>query len=119
MKIEFESKIIPVLGWSDLAECKFYKHLAQDMNDGEEIIYNTIRELEDDGLCAYIFYTDYSNKTLYSIYIGRIHFIGRHPDHSAPFAFVFSPLKKVKVSSVGYCDCCGEPQTVILNSKKL
>ncbi|MEB2296486.1 MAG: hypothetical protein OZ930_08195 [Ignavibacteria bacterium] len=119
MKIEFESKIIPVLGWSDLAECKCYKHLAQDMNEGEEIIYNTRRELEDDGLCAYIFYKNYPKRILYSVHIGRIHFIGRHPDHSAPFVFVFNPLKKVEVECVGYCECCGEPQTVILKSKKL
>ena len=119
MKIELKSNIIPVLGWSDISECNCYKHLAQDINEGEDIIYNTIRELEDGGLCTYIFYQDYSVRTLYSVYIGRSHFIGRHPDHSAPFAFVFSPLKKIEVSSVGYCECCGEPETVILKSKKL
>ena len=82
MKIKLESNIIPVLGWSDISECNCYKHLSQDINDGEDIIYNTIRELEDGGLCAYIFYQDYSVRTLYSVYIGRSHFIGRHPNHS-------------------------------------
>ncbi|MBV6419628.1 MAG: hypothetical protein DAHOPDDO_00851 [Ignavibacteriaceae bacterium] len=119
MKIELKSSILPVLGWSDVAECKCYEQLAKDMNDGEEIIYNTIREFEDDELCAYIFYNDFDSGTLYTVFIGRVEFIGRHPDHSAPFVYVFYPMKQIKVKGVGYCKCCGEPEAVMLKSKKL
>lgn len=119
MKVEFNNNIIPVLGWSDIGECKCYEQLAKDMNDDEEIIYNTIREFEDDELCAYIFYNDFDSGTLYTVFIGRVEFIGRHPDHSAPFVYVFYPMKQIKVKGVGYCKCCGEPEAVMLKSKKL
>ena len=119
MNIELKSNKIPVLGWSDISECVCYKQLAKDMNDGDTIIYNTIRELEDEELCAYIFYNDFSKNKLHTVISGRVQFIGRHPDHSAPFAYVFYPLNKVKISSVEYCKCCGEPEAVILKNKKL
>jgi hypothetical protein len=119
MKIELKSNTIPVLGWSDISECKCYEQLAKDMNDGEEIIYNTIEEFDDEELCAFIFYDDYSKRTVYSVFSGSVEFIGRHPDHSAPFVYVFYPLKKIKVKGVGYCECCGEPEAVMLKSKKL
>jgi len=79
MKIELKSNTIPVLGWSDISECKCYEQLAKDMNDGEEIIYNTIREFEDGELCAYIFYKDFDEGTLYTAYSGRVEFIDLPP----------------------------------------
>ena len=119
MKIEIKSNIIPVLGWSDVAECKCYEQLAKYMNDGEEIIYNTIRVLEDDELCAYIFYNDFDSGTIYEVFIGRVELIGLHPNHHAPLVYVFFPMKKIKVNGIGYCGCCGEPETVMLKTKKL
>ncbi len=119
MKIELSNDNIPVLGWSDISECKCYKQLAKDINDGEVIIYNTIKEFEEEELCAYIFYDDYSKQTIYAVYSGRVEFIGRHHDHSAPFAYVFYPMKKIKIKGVGYYKCSGEPEAVMLKSKKL
>ena len=119
MKIELKSNTIPVLGWSDISECKCYEQLAKDINDGEEIIYNTIREFEDGELCAYIFYKDFEESKLHTVFTGRVEFIGRHPDHSAPFTYVFYPMKQIKVKGVGYCECCGEPEAVMLKTKKL
>lgn len=119
MNIELKSNKIPVLGWSDVSECNCYKRLAKDMIDGDVIIYNTIREFEEEELCVYVFYINFSKKKLHTVISGRVQFIGRHPDHSAPFTYVFFPLSKVKVSSVGYCKCCGDPDEVILESKKL
>ena len=119
MNIELKSNKIQVLGWSDVSECSCYKRLAKDMIDGDSIIYNTIKEFEDEERCVYLFFEDYSKRTLYKAISGRVEFIGRHPDHSAPFAYVFYPLKEIRVSSIGYCKCCGEPDVVILQSKKL
>lgn len=119
MKIKLENSKIPVLGWSDISECKCYEQLAEDMNDGETIIYNTIEEFDDEELCAFIFYDDYSKRTVYSVFSGSVEFIGRHPDHDAPFAYIFYPDKEIIVESIGYCQCCGEPGKVILKSKKL
>lgn len=119
MNLEIKSSVLPVLGWSDISECKCYKQLAKDINDGEAIIYNTIREFEDEELCAYIFYEDYSSKTLYEVYSGKVEFLGRHPDHSAPFVYAFYPMKKIKIKGVGYCECCDEPEAVMLKNKKV
>ena len=60
MEIKLKSNIIPVLGWCDISECNCYNAIAKDMNDGEIIIYNTIIEFEEEELCAYIFYNDFS-----------------------------------------------------------
>jgi hypothetical protein len=119
MNIEIKSSRMPVLGWSDISECNCYKRLAKDMIDGDVIIYNTIREFEEEELCVYIFYNNFSKQKLHMVISGRVQFIGRHPDHSAPFTYVFYSLNKVKVSSVDYCKCCGHPDEVILNNKKL
>lgn len=119
MKVKFNNNIIPVLGWSDVAECQCYKQLAKDMNDGEIIINNTIREFEDEELCAYIFYNDFDSGILYTVFIGRVEFIGRHPNHFAPLVYAFWPISSIKVKGVRYCKCCEEPEAVMLKSKKL
>jgi hypothetical protein len=33
--------------------------------------------------------------------------------------YVFYPLKQIKVKGVGYCECCGELEAVMLKTKKL
>lgn len=119
MEIKFNSNIVPVLGWCDQSVCSFYKTLAEDINEDEIIICTTSIDFEDEDLCAFIFYDDYHNKNLYSVFTGTVEFIGRHPDHSAPFAYIFYPEKKVNIKGVGYCKCCGEPEEVMLKDKKL
>jgi len=119
MKLKLKNNLIPVLGWCDLSECSCYKTLAKDMNDGESIIFNTIREFEDEELCVFIFYEEYDKRNLYSVFTGTVELIGRHPDHSAPLAYKFYPMKKVNIKGVGYCKCCGEPEAVMLKNKKL
>jgi hypothetical protein len=119
MKIELKRNIIPVLGWSDISECKCYEQLAKDMDNGECIIYNTIKEFEDKELCAFIFYEEFEKGTLYTVFSGRVELIGRHPNHYVPFVYVFYPMKKIKIKGVGYCKCCDEPEAVMLKSKKL
>jgi SNF2 family DNA or RNA helicase len=119
MKLKICNNNIPVLGWCDVAECGSYLQLAEDVRDGQSIIYNSDKDLDDGELCAFIFYYEYSKKTVYIVYSGKVEYLGRYPDHSAPYAYVFYPEKEIKVSSIGYCECCGEPGRVILESKKL
>jgi len=78
MNIELKSNRIPVLSWSDLSDCNCYRQLAKDMNDGDIIIYNTITEFEDEELCVYIFYNDFSKNKLHTVISGRVQFIGQN-----------------------------------------
>jgi hypothetical protein len=94
MKLNISNGHLPVLGYRDMSECSCYEQLAEDMENGEIIIYNTIEEFEDEELCAFIFYDDYSKRTVYSVFSGKVEFIGRHPDHEAPFAYIFIPDKE-------------------------
>jgi hypothetical protein len=119
MEIKLNNNIIPVLGWCDVSECSCYEALAEDMNVGESIIFNTPREFEDGQLCAFMFYFEFNKQNLHSVFSGTVKFIGRHPDHEAPFAYIFYPEKKVNIKGVGYCKCCGKPEEVILKSKKV
>jgi len=119
MEIKLNSNIVPVLGWCDVSECSCYEALAEHMNDGETIIYNTPREFEDGDVCAFMFYDEYDKRNIHSVLTGTVKFIGRHPDHSAPFTYIFSDAKKVNVKGVGYCKCCGKPEVVVLKNKKL
>ena len=119
MKIEFNNNIIPVLGWSDVTECKCYEQLAKDMDNGDCIIYNTITEFEDEELCAYIFFEDYEKGTLSKVFSGRVELLGRHPNHYAPLVYVYYPMTKIKIKGVGYGKDSDEPEAVMLKSKKL
>jgi hypothetical protein len=119
MELKLNKNILPVLGWSDVSVCSYNKSLANEMNDGEVIIYNTSIDYEDDELCAFIFYDGYLNKKIYSVFTGKVEFIGGHTDHSAPLAYKFYPMKEVVIKGVGYCKCCGEPEEVMLKDKKL
>ena len=119
MKLEINKDHLPVLGWCETSVCSYYEQLAEDVRDGQSIIYNSDKDFDDDELCAFIFYYEYSKKTVSVVYSGKVEYLGRYPDHSAPYAYVFYPEKEIKVSSIGYCECCGEPGRVILESKKL
>jgi hypothetical protein len=119
MKLEIKNDHLPVLGWCDVSECGSYVQLAEEVRDGQSLIYNSDKDLDDDELCAFIFYYEYSKKTVSVVYSGTVEYIGCYPDHSAPYAYAFNPEKEIKVSSIGYCQCCGDPGMVILESKKL
>ena len=119
MKIELKSNTLPVLGYSDLSKSKFYEQLEKDMQDGNPIFSNTVPELLDEEICAYIIYKDFEKGSISKVYSGRVEFVGIYPDHRAPFACVFFPMKKVDVKDISYCKSCGRPDTVILKTKKL
>ena len=119
MKIELKSNPIPVLGWSDLAEDHCYVHLAEGVQYGLSIICNTHKKLNEDELCAFIFYNEYSKRTLYKVFSGTVEELGIFPNHLAPNAYKFYPEKEIIISSIGSCPDCGEPEVVILESKKL
>jgi hypothetical protein len=119
MKIELSIDHLPVLGWCDVSECPCLEQLEEEVRDGQSIIYNSDKDLDDDELCAFIFYYEYSKKTIYAVYSGTVEYLGHYPECSAPFAYVFYPEKEIKVSSIGYCKCCGGPGKVILKSKNL
>ena len=119
MKIELSNDNIPVLGWCETSECSYYEQLAEDARDGQSIIYNSDKDLDDDELCAFIFYYEYSKKTVSVVYSGTVEYLGHYPDCSTPYAYAFYPEKEIIISSIGYCKCCGDPGRVILKSKKL
>jgi hypothetical protein len=119
MKLKISNDHLPVLGWCEISECPCYEQLAEEVRDGQSIIYNSDKDLDDDELCAFIFYDEYSKGTLHSVFSGRVNSIGHYPDHTAPYAYAFYPEKEIKINSIGYCKCCGGPGEVILKSKKL
>jgi hypothetical protein len=95
MNLEINNGHLPVVGYCDIAESNFYELLAEDMRDGMSLICNTEKDLEDEK-CSYIFYNEYCERT-----------------------YRFFPDKEIKISSIGHCPDCGEPQDVILESKRL
>jgi len=119
MKIELKSNHIPVLGWCDVSECSCYKQFAEEVRDGEIIIYNSAIELDNGELCAFIFYDDYPKKTLYAVFSGTVEYLGRYPDHSAPYTYAFYPEKEIEISCIGYDKEGDDPQVLIMKSKKL
>ena len=119
MKIEIKNNTLHVLGFSDLSKSKFYEQLEKDMQDGNPIFSNTVPELLDEEINAYIFYKDFKKGSISKVYSGRVEFVGIYPDHKSPFACVFYPLNKIDIKDVVYCKCCGRPDTVILKTKKL
>ena len=119
MTVELKNNHLPVLGWCEVSECGCYAQLAEDVGNGECIIYSSDKEFDENELCAFIFYYEFSKKTVYIVYSGKVEYLGRYPDHSAPNAYAFYPDKEIKISNIGHCKCCGEPGEVILKSKKL
>lgn len=119
MKLKLKSNLIPVLGWCDISDCQCYEQLVEEMSNGDSIIYNTDIDLDEDELCAFIFYADYSKKTVYAIFSGTAEYLGRHIDHSAPLTYVFYPGKKIKPRVVGYDKDSRHPKVVILKAKKV
>jgi len=119
MNIELSDNRLPVLGWRETSEFSFYEQLAEGVRDGQSIICNSDKDIDQDELCAFIFYYEYSKKSVSVVYSGTVEYLGYYPDHSAPYAYAFYPKKEIKVSYIGYCQCCGDPGKVILESKKL
>jgi hypothetical protein len=118
MNLEINNGHLPVVGYCDIAESNFYELLAEDMRDGMSLICNTEKDLEDEK-CSYIFYNEYCERTVYAVFSGTVEFLGYYPDDSLPYAYRFFPDKEIKISSIGHCPDCGEPQDVILESKRL
>ena len=119
MNIKITNAQLPVLGYSDLSKSKFYEQLEKNMQDGKPIICNTVPELLDEEICAYIIYKDFEKGAISKVYSGRAEFVGIYPDHRVPFACVFSPIEKIDIEDIVYCKCCGRPDVVILKTKKL
>ena len=119
MTLELKNNSLFVVGWCDTSEDPCYKQLAEGVREGHRIICNTKKELNDDELCAFLFYDEYSKSTLHAAFSGRIEYLGPHPDLSEPRAYAFYAEKEIKVSSIVHCECCGDPGIVILKSKKL
>ncbi len=119
MKLNIKNSELPVLGYSDLSKSKFYEEIEKNMKDGNPIIYNTVPELLDEELCAYVIYKDFEKGSISVVYSGRVEFIGIYPDHKSPLACVFLPMKKIDIENVIYCKCCGRPDSVILKTKRL
>jgi hypothetical protein len=115
MKKEIKKNLLPVLGWCEVSECPCYEGLAEDVRNGQSIIYKSDKDFYDEELCAFIFYYEYP-ESVYGIYSGRVNYLGRYPDHSTPFTYVYTPEKEVKIKSVGYNKDSGEPQVVILKN---
>jgi hypothetical protein len=119
MTVELKNNHLPVLGWCDGSECGSYVQLAEEVRNGQSLIYNSDKDIDDNELCAFIFYDEYSQKTVSVVFSGTVEYLGYYPDHTAPYAYAFYPEKEIKVRSIGYCRCCGNPGMVILKSKKL
>jgi hypothetical protein len=119
MKLEICNDHLPVLGWCETSECPCYEQLAEEVRDGYEITYNSSLELDEDELCTFIFYDEYSKGTLHAVFSGRVNYLGHYPDHSAPHTYVFYPEKEIKIRCVGHSKDDGSPQVIILKSKIL
>jgi hypothetical protein len=119
MKLTIKDNHLPVVGWCDLAESTCYEHLAEGVCEGLSMICNTHKELDEDAPCVFIFYLEYSKRTLYKAFSGKVEELGIYPNHLAPFAYEFFPAKEVIISSIGNCPDCGDPQDAILESKRL
>jgi hypothetical protein len=115
MKKEIKKNLLPVLGWCEVSECPCYGELAEDVRSGQSIIYNSDKEFDDDELCAFIFYYEYP-ESVYVVYSGKVNYLGHYPDHSTPFAYVFTPQREVKIKAVGSCKECNDPQVVVLKN---
>ena len=94
---------LPVLGYSDLSKSKFYEQIEKNIQDGEPLICNTVPELLGKEIYAYIIYKDFEKGSILKAYSGRVEFIGRHPDHSAPLVYAFWPMSSIKVKGIRYC----------------
>ena len=119
MKLSIENNIIPLLGWLDLTVTHYYKLLEKDVNQGLSILHTTYLDFEDGEICAFIFYKDFAKELIKSIYIGKVEFISSTTDHLRPFGYNFYPLKRTKVKGIAYGSSCGEPEAVMLKTKKL
>ena len=119
MKLNIKNSELPVLGYSDLSDSKFYEELEKNIQDGKHIICDTVPELLDEELCAYIIYKDFEKGSISAVYSGKVECIGFYPDHKSPLACVFLPMKKIDIEDVVYCKCCGRPDVVLLKTKRL
>jgi hypothetical protein len=119
MTVELKNSHLPVLGWRETSEFSFYEQLAEGVQYGLSIICNTHKNLNENELCAFIFYSEYSKRTIYKVFSGTVEELGIFPNHLAPSAYRFHPEKEIKISSIGNCPNCGDPEVVILESKKL
>jgi hypothetical protein len=119
MKIELKENCLPVLGWLDMSADNFYEYLAEEVSDGNEIIFNTYKKFKEDELCVFLLYKDYSKKRIYRAMSGTAKYLGLYPDHTAMLTYAFHPSSVIKVNGIKSCAHCGIPEIAVLKTKKL
>ena len=119
MKIELKENCLPVLGWLDMSADMFSEYLAEEVRDGNEIVFNTYKKFKEDELCAFVLFKDRSKKLTYKIMGGTAKYLGVYPDKSAMLAYAFCPTNELKVTGIKSCAHCGNPEIVVLKTKKL
>jgi hypothetical protein len=119
MKIEFKENCLPVLGWVDMSSNAFNEYLANEVIDGEDVIFNTYKKFKEDELCVFLLYKDYSKKRIYRAMSGTAKYLGLYPDHTAMLTYAFHPSSVIKVNGIKSCAHCGIPEIAVLKTKKL
>ena len=117
MKRNKKKNTLPILGWCEVSECSCYEELAEEVRNGQNLIYSSDMEFDPDENCAFVFYYEY-RKNVFAVFRGTVEYIGRYPNHSTPYAYIFTPEKEVIAESIGYCKEFGDPKVVILKNKK-
>ena len=119
MKIALKENCLPVLGWLDMSADMFSEYLAEEVSDGNEIVFNTYKKFKEDELCTFILYKDRSKKIVYKVMTGTAEYLGLYPDKSAMLTYAFYPNNSIKVNGIKSCAHCGNPEIVVLKTKKL
>jgi len=50
---------------------------------------------------------------------GTAKYLGFYPDHTAMLTYAFCPTNELKVTGIKSCAHCGNPEIVVLKTKKL
>ena len=120
MKSKVKSNLIEVVGCCEISKFPTYKHLVGVLNQGQEIICKSDLFIKDKSkLYAFIVYDKNNIDACNYSFIGKVEFLGPHPEYDYPFAYRFYPYNLVESEDICVDEDTLEPLDLYIKSKKL
>jgi hypothetical protein len=119
MKIVFRLVPIQIFGWCVNSDPSFFNHMINSVKNGESIVQESVRKVDENDVYAYLFYDSFNPPTLAKAFIGKVKLKGTYPEPTAPYGYIFNPNNDLQIKALLVDETEAGPDYVILDHKLL
>ncbi len=119
MKLKFRQVPISVFGWCVNVDPSFFHQMINSVENGEPIVQESVRKVDETDEYAYLFYDSFNPPTLAKVFIGKVKYKGIYPEPVAPYGYTFDPNSELDIKALLIDETENGPDYVVLEYKRL